>query len=107
MGRKQWIWQQDNASIHTAKAVMEWFKKNKVSTVDWPACSPDLSIIENIWHVLSEMVYADDQFTGKIALASKIEACAAKISPDTIKSLYSTMRDRLIKVKVAKGGQIQ
>jgi hypothetical protein len=53
------------------------------------------------------MVYADDQFTGKIALASKIEACAAKISPDTIKSLYSTMQDRLIKVKVAKGGQIQ
>lgn len=82
---------------------MEWFKRKKVSTVDWPSYSPDLNIIENAWHVLSEMVYADGQFTGKIA--SKIEACAAKISPDTIKKLYSTMRDRLIKVRVAKGGR--
>lgn len=46
MSLKPWIWQQDNATIHTAWKVFDCFYDEEVSTNNWPACSSDLSLIE-------------------------------------------------------------
>ena len=43
------IFQQDNAPIHTAKATKRWLSEHRVQTLVWPPCSPDQSIIENLW----------------------------------------------------------
>jgi transposase len=40
---------QDNASIHTAKKVKDWFMGNGIITTDWPPYSPDLNPIEHAW----------------------------------------------------------
>ncbi|KAE9045847.1 hypothetical protein PR001_g4799 [Phytophthora rubi] len=41
--------QQDNASIHTSRETMAFFEEQEVSVMDWPARSPNLNPIENLW----------------------------------------------------------
>lgn len=43
---------QDNASIHTADKVRNWFQEQRVWTTDQPPYSPDLNPIENAWHAM-------------------------------------------------------
>jgi transposase len=38
---------QDNASIHTAQKVKDWFVEQRVRCTDWPPYSLDLNPIEN------------------------------------------------------------
>ena len=40
----------DNCPIHKSRIVQQWLEtKNNVQVIDWPAVSPDLNPIENIW----------------------------------------------------------
>ena len=106
MGRNSWVWQQDGASIHISKATTAFLRQRNVTTVDWPAKSPDLNLIENVWAVLANEVYRDGQFLSKANLESRIKNCCDNFSPDTIKNLYPSMKTRLEQVVAKKGGQI-
>lgn len=47
-----YIFQQDNARIHTAKLTQEWFETHGVHVEEWPPHSPDLNPIEPVWRRL-------------------------------------------------------
>ena len=54
-----WIFQQDAASNHVANSTWEWFLQNGVNLMEWPANSPDLNPMENLWDISCRTVYAD------------------------------------------------
>jgi hypothetical protein len=51
---QNFIFQQHNAKIHTAKIAKDYIKKSKIPLMDWPANSPDLNPMETIEAYLKE-----------------------------------------------------
>ncbi|GFT14322.1 hypothetical protein TNCV_4591361 [Trichonephila clavipes] len=53
MGLATAIFQQDNARLHLARIVQRFFVNNQIELHVWPARSPDLSPIENMWSMVA------------------------------------------------------
>jgi transposase len=51
---------QDNAPIHSARKVKEWFEDNGIPVMEWPPYSPDLNPIENAWSKIKDTIYIVD-----------------------------------------------
>ena len=49
--------QQDNSPVHTSSMIMGYFDNAGISSLSWPAISPDLKIMENIWSMMSKNIY--------------------------------------------------
>ena len=49
--------QQDNASIHTAKITKDWLDAHNIELILWPPHSPDLNPIKHVWKALKQKLY--------------------------------------------------
>lgn len=77
---ENYIFQQDSVSIHRTRVTKERFKEKNVVVLDWPACSPDLNPIENLWAILARDVHKNGgQFSTRNDLACCVKECWSNI----------------------------
>ncbi|KAI2647762.1 Transposable element Tcb2 transposase [Labeo rohita] len=55
-GDADFIFQQDLAPAHSAKATSTWFKDHGIPVLNWAANPPDLNPIENLWGIVKRKI---------------------------------------------------
>lgn len=106
--QQQWTFQQDNASIHVSKETCEWFRRKNIKQLDWPACSPDLNPIENLWGILTRRIYGNNkQYDTVDELKTAILREWENINKDLLKKLVDSMPDRLFECIKANGSFVK
>lgn len=100
-----WTFQQDNASIHTAHVARNWFSSKNITVMPWPAKSPDLNPIENVWGILSRRVYKDGrQFSSVLELKQCILQEWGALTQNFASKLVQSMTKRCRQV-LERGGK--
>jgi transposase len=100
-----YIFQQDNATAHSATDTQEWLQEHVPDFFDkdtWPAKSPDLNIMENIWAWLAAQINLRKMRTTrglKKALAEEWE----KLPPAMLKHLVASMPGRVQRIIECRG----
>ena len=105
----EFVFQQDNASAHRARSTRRLIAALGFEVMEWPARSPDLNPIENLWHWLKNYIedHYDLQRLSLATLRTAIEEAWDAIPEDFLLRLAHSMLDRLRKVIAANGGSIE
>ena len=105
MDPETFIFQQDNAGIHTAHIINDFFEEYNITVLDWPACSPDLNPIEHLWSYLKRELQSYETSPNNLdELWDQVQEVWAKIPIKYIQKLYESMPKRMSDVCQAKGG---
>ncbi|CAB4401305.1 unnamed protein product [Rhizophagus irregularis] len=100
------VFQHDNDPKHKARITTDWLETNNINVLDWPAQSPDLNPIENLWSELEHRLRKDGSIiiTNKTSLWEKIQTSWNNIETEVCTKLIETIPRRIEDVIKQKGG---
>jgi hypothetical protein len=112
------VFMQDNASIHTAQKVKDWFREQRVRTTDWlrttdwPPYSPDLNPIKNAWHAMKclalkmfpEIMNGGGTSEEDIEQVEECLKAAWIVLPNSLFEGYIESMERRVKMCIQAGG---
>jgi len=93
-------------AVHVSRLVQQYPKKANVQTLMWLSKSPDLNIFEDVWKIISGMVYDGPQLNSVNELERKISDVIHTINNEKrqlIIDLYGSIRRWLCKVLASNG----
>ena len=100
------IFMQDNDPKHKSNVVMEWLRNSEIKVLEWPAQSPDLNPIENVWSLLKYRLFKhyDHPPAGMHELWERTSKVWYEITEKECQKYIGTMRMRCLAVIEANGG---
>lgn len=102
----RYFFQQDNASIHTAKVTKDRYASNNTNFVSSPARISDLNPVQNVWGKLNRAFYrALRQYNSVEYLKASILREQANVDRGYIYSLFRGMQKRCFDIIELKGGK--
>lgn len=99
-----WVFQEDNVPAHKSRLLQAWKERNNLPVLMWPAQSPDLSPIENLWllminKVKSKLYWINTPEDLKTVMMTTWNNMALAY----IQRLYATLPLRVWQVLIQKG----
>ena len=77
---------------------MEYFEAMGIEILPWPARSPDLNPIENVWEWLSNEIYKEgNKYNTVNDLKNAILRAWGKTNEDCLAKLISSMKNGILK----------
>jgi hypothetical protein len=103
--QQSFILQADHHPKHTLKATRAWLAENQIPTLNWPAASPDMNVIENLWAYLDDCVRANPtKLLNSTESWNVLQEEWKRISPEYVRKLYKSLPRCVEEVCSAKGG---
>lgn len=95
----EFFFMQDNARIHTSAHMRTWFHSHpEIILLNWPAYSPDLNPIENLW---ANMIYnwPDQVYRNRNEIMNMAKTIWENFrGTNEVQNLYGSMQNRLREV---------
>lgn len=96
---ENWMLMHDGSSVHRSNATQKWLADHQIECLDWPAKSPDLNVIENVWGMMVRHIYKNGTQCDDVgSLTNAIIDGWEKIGEDYLKNIYKSIPRRLISV---------
>ena len=100
-----WMFMHDGAPCHRAGIAQGFFEAEGIELMDWPACSPDLNPIENLWSHLKRAINNRDRISkNQKELLIAIQEEWERIDMKDFNKMIQGMPDRIKACIKADGG---
>ena len=97
----------DNVRPHSAAITRQFLATNNVKVLDWPANSPDLNPIEQVWDELGHRVRRNHAIQTVNDLAAALQAEWANLPTPFIQRYVNSMRRRTTVCIAQNGGHMR